>query len=369
MEKIQLKKNSESAASPFFQSVLLPLLRYKKMTYTIVTVTLMVTLVYCLLIPNWYTSTATILPTAGGSGLSGLSTFAGSLAELGLGTMMQADENSSALFPKILKSRLISEKLLDHKFDFKFDGQNKSMTLDEYLGADNRDKAIKKLNKLVTIDVDKTTGVLRLSAMTEYPELSALVVHTYLDELNDYNMYTRKSKAQENKSFINNRLLETKLELLSAEENLKLFQNKNRNYLSSSDPALRQEHLRLQRTVTIKETIMLQLTKQFELARVEAAKDIPIVRVIDKGSVPIMKTKPSRTVYMFMALLGSLFVSVILSLWFEIVNKRGISSQLNSLLASPEIEMNKFEEKLIQTTSHTVNRIKGTIEKTDRTSV
>ena len=120
MEKIHLIKNTETIASPFFQSVLLPLLRYKRMTYTVVTTTLMVTLVYCLLIPNWYTSTATILPTSGGGGLSGLSSLAGSLADMGLGSMMQADENSSALFPKILKSRLLSEKVLNHQFYFNF---------------------------------------------------------------------------------------------------------------------------------------------------------------------------------------------------------------------------------------------------------
>ena len=369
MEKIHLKKNAENNVSPFFQSVLLPLLKYKKMTYTIVTATLVVTLIYCLFIPNWYTSTATILPTSGGGGLSGLSSFAGSLADLGLGAMMQADENSSALFPKILRSRLISDKMLDHKFDFSFDDANYSMTLDEYLNADNRDKAIEKLNKLVSINVDKSTGVIKLSAMTEYPELSALVVHSYLDELNDYNVYNRKSKAQENKKFIQGRLTEVTSELRIAEEKLKAFQIKNRNYLTSSDPELRQEFLRLQREMTIKESVMLELTKRFELARVDAAKDLPIVRVIDKGSIPIKKTKPSRTIYMIMALFGSLFVSIILSLWFEIVRKRGISSQINSLLLSPEIEMNKFEEKIIKKTSHTVNRIKGTIEKTDRTSV
>ncbi len=369
MEKIHLKKNAETVASPFFQSVMLPLLRYKRMTYTIVTATLMVTLVYCLLIPNWYTSTATILPTSGSGGLSGLSSFAGSLADLGLGTMMQADENSSALFPKILKSRLISEKILNHQFDFNFENQKQSMTLAEYINADNRDKEIKKLNKLITINVDKSTGVIRLSAMTEYPELSALVVHTYLDELNDYNMNNRTSKAQENKNFIENRLTGVIAELYTVEEKLKTFQNNNRNYLASSDPTLRQEHLRLQRQVSIKEAVMLQLTKQFELARVEAAKDIPIVRVIDKGSVPIMKTKPSRTIYMFMALIGSIIFSVILSLSFELFQKREISKQMNNILLSPEVEMNKFEKKIFQRTTNRMNNKENKIENIDRTSV
>lgn len=370
MDKLHLKKSSEEADSPFISSVLLPLLRYKKLTYTIVAVTLTVTLIYCLLISNWYTSTATILPSGGSGGLSSLTSLAaGNLADLGLGSIMQAEENSSALYPKILTSRLISEKILNKQYDFSNDGEQYSMTMYEYIHADNIDKAIEKLRKLVTIDVDSRTGVIKLSVMTEYPEFSAEVVHAYLDQLNDYNVNHRKSKARANKTFIAGRLDEVKEELNTAENDLKVFQNQNRNYASSNDPSLLQELDRLQRQVTIKETVMMELTKQFELARVEAAKDIPIVQVIDRGSVPIVKTKPRRTLYMLGALFGSLFISFVLSLWIEIARRRKLAVMFNNVLASPEFEMNRIESKLLNTASKTVNRLKETFEKTDRMSV
>lgn len=369
MEKIHLKKDTEEVASPFFQLVLMPLLRYKRMTYTVVSVSLTVTLIYCLLISNWYTSTATILPSGGG-GLSSLSSLAvGSLAELGLGSMMQADENSSTLYPKILKSRYISEKILQQKFNFQYEQNQYSITLYDYLKMENIDKAIEKLNRLVSINVDIQTGLIRLSVMTEYPEFSAAIVHAYLDALNEYNVTNRISKARANKDFIEKRLFEVNAELNTAETKLKEFQNKNRNYLASSDPELRQEHFRYQRDVTIKEAVMVELTKRYEMARVEAARDLPIVQVLDHGSVPIQKTKPKRSIYMLGALFGSLFVSIILSLWFEIARKRKIAYSFNQILSSPELEINRFEEKLIDTTSRTVNRIKGKLEKTDRKSV
>ena len=363
MEKIHLKNNQEEVASPFFNSVLMPLLRYKRMTYTIVSVTLTVTLIYCFLISNWYTSTATILPTGGSGGLSSLTSLAG------LGSVMSADENSSALYPKILSSRLLSEKIINKRYDFKFENEPYSMTLFEYINADNIDKAKEKLDKLVTVDVDMRTGVLRLSVMTEYPEFSAAIVHTYLDELNDYNVNHRQSKAQANKQFIATRLDEVSIELTNAENSLKEFQNKNLNYASSNDPTLRQMHMQHQREVTIKEAVMLELTKRFEMARIEAARDLPVVQVIDNGSVPIVKTKPSRTIYMLAALFGSLFFSAILSLWFDIARKRKLSVMFNNVITSPELEINMVEEKILSTTTKTVNRLKSAIEKTDRMSV
>ncbi len=114
---------------------------------------------------------------------------------------------------------------------------------------------------------------------------------------------------------------------------------------------------------------MLELTKRFEMARIEAARDLPVVQVIDNGSVPIVKTKPSRTIYMLAALFGSLFFSAILSLWFDIARKRKLSVMFNNVITSPELEINMVEEKILSTTTKTVNRLKSAIEKTDRMSV
>ena len=119
MDRMTLKKTSGEAPSPFWDSFVLPLLRYRQMTYTVVGVTVAVALLYCLIIPNQYTSTATILPTSANDQLSELKDLAaGSLGELGLGSMMQAQENSSALYPRVLTSRLISENVLRRSYEF-----------------------------------------------------------------------------------------------------------------------------------------------------------------------------------------------------------------------------------------------------------
>lgn len=370
MGKIHLKKHEPETPSPLFSSVLMPILYYKRMTYTVVAVSVMVTLIYCLLIPNWYTSTATILPTGNAGGLSSLSSLAtGSIAKLGLGAMLQADENSSSLYPKILTSRLISEKILNRRYQFTYKKSIMSKTLNEYIGAANIDKALEKLDKLMSIDVDSRTGVIRLSVMTEYPELSAAVVHAYLEELNDYNVNSRQSKGKANKQFISKRLNEVSIELNNSEDALKLFQHNNLNYASANDPSLRQEYLRLQREVSIKETVMLELTKRFEIARVEAARDLPIVQVIDYGSVPIIKSKPHRTMYLLSAFLGSLFFSVVLSLWLDLARKGSLAARLQSVLTSPELDLNSMEEKIFTTAFKTINRMKHRLEKTDRESV
>ena len=181
MDRMIIKSPTMDKESVFWESFVLPILKYKKLTYIIVGSAVLAMLILCLIINNRYTSIATILP----SGNSGLSSdikdlAAGSLSELGLGASMQAPENSSALFPDILTSRLISEEVLNRSYSFNHNFKPKSMTFYEYIDAPNFDMAIIKLKKLVNIYTDKRTGVITLSVTTEYPELSAAVVTTFI---------------------------------------------------------------------------------------------------------------------------------------------------------------------------------------------
>ncbi len=356
MDRMTLKKTTGETPSPFWDSFVLPLLRYKRMTYTIVGVTVAVALLYCLVIPNQYTSTATILPSAGNDQFSELKDLAaGSLGELGLGSMMQAQENSSALYPKVLTSRLISENILRRDYEFSDGTEMKTMALEEYVDAGNIDRSVAALANLVRIDVDRRTGVISLSATTEHPELSAAVVHAYLDELENYNINYRQSKARDNEQFVAARLNEVKTELNQAEEALSAFQNKNLNYMSSSDPGLQEQLARLQRDVTVKEGVFLVLTKKHELAKVEAVKDIPIVQVLDRGSVPLVKTSPRRSLYMIGAFFGSLFFAILLSLWMDLSVKRRFRASLERIVTSPEIKMNRVESRLIRRATRLVD--------------
>jgi uncharacterized protein involved in exopolysaccharide biosynthesis len=333
--------------SVFWESFVFPILKYKKLTYIIVGSALLGMLVFCLIIKNKYTSTATILPSGSNSLSSDLKDLAvGSLSDLGLGASTQAPENSSALFPDILASRLISEKILQRSYSFSHDSRPESMTLYEYIDLPNLDKAIKKLNKLVSIYTDKRTGVITLSVTTEYPELSAEVVHAYLEELDEYNIHHRQSTGSENEKFTSRRMAEIKIELESAEDTLRAFKESNMNYMTSSDPELQVELTRLQREVDLKSSLYLTMSQQYELARVEAVKDIPVVQVLDEGAVPLIKSWPRRSIFLAYALFGSLFLSILLSLWLDLSIKRGINRDLKRVISYPSIHMNRFESKI-----------------------
>jgi uncharacterized protein involved in exopolysaccharide biosynthesis len=347
MDRMTIKSAPVEKPSALWDSFILPILKHKKMTYIVVSVTVLTTLMICLLLKNQYTSTASILPSGAGGISSELKDLAaGSLGELGLGASGETPENSSALFPNVLDSRLISEKILNRNYAFAQKSKWMSFKLMDYLDQPNMDKAIRKLRSIVAIATDKKTGVITLAVTTEYPELSAAVVHAYLEELDDYNIHHRQSSASENEKFTAKRLLEIKSELAATEDTLRSFKQVNMNYMVSSDPLLQLEMSRLQREVDLKASLYLTLAQQNEMAKVEEVKDIPVVQVLDRGSVPLEKSSPRRSLYMIGALFGSLIFSIFLSLWFDLSLKRGVNRELKKITTTPGIHMNKLESRI-----------------------
>jgi capsule polysaccharide export protein KpsE/RkpR len=69
-------------------------------------------------------------------------------------------------------------------------------------------------------------------------------------------------------------------------------------------PVLGVEYADLYRRQKIDETVFETLTKQYELAKVEEARETPSVKVLDEGDVPERKSFPPRTLF---ALLGVFF--------------------------------------------------------------
>ncbi len=357
MDRITIKSAPGDILSPFWESFVLPVLRHKRVVYAVVASSVLVTLIACLVIRNKYTSTATILPLTPASLTSELKDLAaGSLGELGLGAAPSL-ENASALYPSVLQSRMISERVIKRSYTFEHKSKTRIMTLEEYIDADNLDRAIEALGKIVHIESDKKTGVVSIAVTTIYPELSAAIAHAYLEELDDYNINHRQSTALENQKFTARRIEEISDELEMAEDTLRAFKESNLNFMVSNDPGLQLELARLQRQVDIKSALYLTMSQQHELARIEAAKDVPVIQVLDRGSVPLVKSSPRRSLYLAAALFGSLAFAMLLVFWLDLCGKRRVHRDLRLVISSPAVRMNRFEARIADRLSRLMDTI------------
>lgn len=77
-------------------------------------------------------------------------------------------------------------------------------------------------------------------------------------------------------------------------------------------PLLGVTYADLYRRTKVDEAVFEALTQQYELVKVEEAKDIPSVRVLDEANVPEKKSFPPR---LLMMLVGTLFSSLLGAVW------------------------------------------------------
>ena len=279
----------------------------KKLITSCVVLCMIITAAVIFILPNKYTSSASLLPSGNNDKFSTIKQFAG----IGLGGF-DADENSSVLFPTILKSNHIIDAVLDEKYTYIDNSEEKTQTYQEYLEIDIRDVARDKLRKQLDIGTNKKTGVITLSLETKYPQLSQALLIKFIDELDRYNIYKRRSSAKENVIYLTKELSQKEKELRDSEDSLESFQMANRNWAATSDPELLKALSRHRREVTAKLNTYIFLRKQYEISKLDVQKDIPIVSTLDSPSLPTIKSSPKRISSILLSGIVGFFLSMLL---------------------------------------------------------
>jgi len=83
-------------------------------------------------------------------------------------------------------------------------------------------------------------------------------------------------------------------------------------------PALGYRYQDLYRQAKIQETIYEFLTQQYEMARVEEAKELPVLRVMDQPNVPEKKNSPMRSLIVGL----SVFIAMVLACWWVVEKEK-----------------------------------------------
>lgn len=106
-------------------------------------------------------------------------------------------------------------------------------------------------------------------------------------------------------------------------------------------PGLGLTYYDLERKVRVDEALWEALTKQYEMAKVEEAKQIPTVRVLDVANVPSRKSAPHRSIIVIIGTMLSFVIAclavLVLSQWeemdAEVEPKKTLTGALKALLS------------------------------------
>jgi tyrosine-protein kinase Etk/Wzc len=283
------------------------LVRHRRATVGFPLLVAVLTGVVTLLVPPTYTAITTFVPEASPqrvvpAGLAGLA------SQFGISLGSEASK-SPKFYAEVVRSRELMEHILLSRYADprqKQESQGDSATLLSILGVRGKDladslyRAVKKLNKLVSVTTNAQTNIVTLSVDARYATLAAEVANGFVAKLNAFNTQSRQSQAREQRKFVEQRLADGESALRAAEEDLRTFYERNRTWQQS--PQLTFEEGRHRRQVEIRQELYLTLQREYEAARMQEVNDTPVITVIDSATPPAKRSKPQRILLTLTAL-------------------------------------------------------------------
>jgi uncharacterized protein involved in exopolysaccharide biosynthesis len=318
---------------------------------TLATAAALVVGVIAFLLPPWYKAEAELLPPSDDDTGMSLSSMLRGVAVPGVRIPSQISPGE--VFQITLESRRVSEEMVN-RFDLKHLYHKKFMI-----------DAIKELRHHARFK-QTLAGSIQISVEDRSPQRAAAMANAYIEFLDKFNREVRMTKGRRTRMFVETRLEETKHELEAAEQRLALYQAQHktvaltpgmssavedaarlyarrmalevrlgvvRGYSEGSEEELqiRQELEqldrqmsalpetglelgRLMRDVKALEQVFALLTAQYEEARINEARDVVTVDLLDDATVPEKKSRPHRITMIGVAFLLAMGLGVGLAL-------------------------------------------------------
>ena len=167
--------------------------------------------------------------------------------------------------------------------------------------------------------MDNKTGTIEFSVELPDPDLAASVTSHMVGLLNDFNQRTRNLRARERRRFSEARTAEAQKDLDAAEETLRAFLSRNRQFEFS--PQLTFEHNRLERQVTMRQEVYQTLRREYEIARIDEVNDTPVLTVVDQPVAPAKPSSPKRLRMALVAAVLGILLGVSLAFLLEYLER------------------------------------------------
>lgn len=190
--------------------------RRSKMIICVTLVSSIIAIICSIMMPKIYSATALVLPPQQqDQGL--MSVMMGQMGSLaGLAGSVLGGGSTGDLYVGILKTEAVKDSIIDR---FKLMNVYKQKyRMDTY----------NILDSIATIELGKKDGIVSITVEDKDPILAAAIANAYVDELARLTIAMNISGAGQNRSFLEDRLTKSKIDLARAEDALKSFQAKYR---------------------------------------------------------------------------------------------------------------------------------------------
>lgn len=255
-----------------------------------------------------YQASASFVPQGSDPTRSGLANIAG---QFGVNLTQSNPSLTPDFYRRLLLSRVLLEPISRDTFVVTELGGKRVALLDllKIPAGSSRlreERGITLLQSVVNVGIEKSTGIVQLTATTPWPSVSLTIASQLLQGVSNYNERMRQTQAAAERRFVESRLALARSDLRAAEDRLSSFQQTNREFGASS--RLTFDLQRLQREVALRQEVFTALTQAYEDARIREVRDTPVITVFEPAQVRALPQPRRRLQSVFSGLiLGTIF--------------------------------------------------------------
>ncbi len=275
------------------------------------------------IIPPVYQSRASFVANSSSTSklqgaLGNSSGLGGIISQLG-GSVGGDPSESPNFYVHLLSSRELLTRLLHSKFaNSRTAAPDDSATLLSILRIRHSDPqrqlelGVKQMSKAITSGMDAKTNLVWFTVDARWAELSAGIANRLVYLVSNFDREIRVSKAKSLRLFLQMRHDSAQTALRQAEENQRIFYERNRGFVGGS-PGLKFEEQRITRDVDLASDLFVSLDRQLEVARIDEINNAALITIIDAAVVPRKALWPRYWVTLFSAVAVGLLIGLLLA--------------------------------------------------------
>ena len=297
----------------------------------------MIGLAYSLLATIYFESRISLYPAGELSQTGGvLGDFQGLAKSFGLGGLASAPTYN---IPDIINSRRLKKDIVLKKWKTKLypDGSNliEYWELDEPsffspmelirkflpsggFQSEKIDKetyeAILELDELISVK-EEISGLISVTVLMEDPQLASDIANYIAEYVKSFISIEQKREASRNKTFVENQMEEAKSQTENSEDSLTDF--RKNHPLRLDTPSIEMMRERLESTVEENRAVYITLRQQFEIAKIDEAKERLLINILDTAEPAVKKAKPKRTLLVILSLFGGFILAIPFAIYFD----------------------------------------------------
>ncbi len=287
--------------------------------------------IYVIIATPYYQSYISINPIGdninSGRSMGGLQSLASEYG-VNLNVADFINDKPSFYIPDIVNSRILKKAVISNKWNTN-NGQvdlinywqindttkfSVGRLIGSFLGSeDNKniklkfmDAAIDRLSEQLLVH-EEESGLIVISVLMEESQLAADISNFIANYIKKYVSDIMLSYSSTHREFIEERLKYSKNELSKSEEELKEFSEKNP--FAVDTPELQLQRGRLLRNMEVNQQVYITLRQQYEMARINELKEIPVINILDNAEPASDEAKPQKLLIIFLVTLLSLILS------------------------------------------------------------